>query len=616
MSRIFKSDKEIEFYIGFRSRVLPLLCLATFVGVSVAVFWCLWDVKLFTPMAAHFAYLKNVIAGDANLASYFEILQTKKLLFAMEWRAGLSVAFGLAVAVLLALPWRKSPKDLIGLEVIEGSEVFDDVRSGLPALKRKMKAWKKKGIQIYRGKGGRLQIPYACEPLHILYAGGIGSGKSVSMQHAIQSILDRQDRAIIYDMKGDMTEWMGGMDGVSMISITDKRSEPWHIARDINNAMLARELAQTAIQETSDPTWSNNARDVLAGCIEYLIATKPNTWGFKDISEMLNGERQDLVKKLKSIKHGSVNTIDKPNDDKSASGVFSTLRSGVWIFDILAKAWGNPSSGFSIKAWLKDEYSENRIVIVRNNPEISNVSNWLIYLIFNQLFGEVLSLPDSKERRMWMILDEWASLPKFPSSLEACLVASRSKGFRFLAAIQTFSSMRAKYGADVAQTLYAQFATKIICRTNDAETASKLADDLGGQRKVRRAEIKQVSTIDAAGENVKKWQIDWMESVEPCMLNSAIMGLPDPTEVKRVYAWFYSSGFPLARLQWDFLDIEKTAERDAPVKWLDEVITLEKEGIAGRDDLDALLKSDDFVNLDDIDDEDFLELEDEPEDNS
>jgi len=173
--------------------------------------------------------------------------------------------------------------------------------------------------------------------------------------------------------------------------------------------------------------------------------------------------------------------------------------------------------------------------------------------------------------------------------------------------------MKAKYGADVAQTLYAQFATKIICRTNDAETASKLADDLGGQRKVRRAEIKQVSSIDDGGNKTKEWQINWKESVEPCILNSAIMGLPDPTEAKRVYAWFYSSGFPLVRLQWDFLDIEKTAERDSPVDWLNEAIAIEKDGVAGRDDLEALLESDDFDNLDDIDDEDFQELDEDPE---
>jgi len=618
MSRIFKSDKEIEFYISFRRSVLPVLCLCVFVGVSMLSFWALWDVKAFTPMADHWSYLKHVVAGDATLASYIEIIQKRDILFSMEWRAGLSAALGLVGAIFLAMPWRTNPKDIAGLKVIEGSEVFENASNGMPALKRKMKAWKKKGIQLYRGKAGRLHIPYDLETKHILYMGSVGAGKTASMQHAIQSLLNRKDRAIIYDLKGDMTEWLGGMDGVSIISITDKRSEAWHIAKDINNPMLARELAQTAIQETSDPTWSSNARDVLAGCIEYLIASKPNTWGFKDISELLNGDRQILVGKLKSIKHGSVNTIDKPNDDKSASGVFSTLRSGVWIFDILAKAWGNPSSGFSIKGWLNDEHSGNRIVIVRNNPEVSNVSNWVIYIIFNQLFGEVLSLPDSKDRRMWMIIDEWASLPKFPSSLESCLVASRSKGFRFLCGIQNFASMRAKYGADVAQTLYSQFATKIITRINDSETASKLADDLGGQRKVRRAEIKQVSSIDAAGDKMKEWQIAWRESVEPCILNSAIMGLPDPTETKRVFAWFYSAGFPLARLQWNFMNVEKTTVRDVPVKWLDEAIAIETKGTELQADLEGLLESDDFENLDDINDEDFYDLDedDESEDKS
>jgi len=392
MSRTFKSDKELESYVTTR-RMMPVVCLLALLGVSCLSFWLMWNTKLFTPIEEHLAYLMQVPTGSATVEGYLKAIEGRGISSAMEWRAGLSLLFGIIVAGFIAWPWRTHPSELEGFELIEGSEVFKDAKGGLHALKRKVRAWKKKGVEVYCGKGGRFRVPYDIETKHILEIGSVGSGKTASMLHAIKSILDRKDRAIIYDLKGNMTELYGGLEGVSILGLLDKRSEPWHIARDINDPTLARELAQTVIQETSDPSWSNNARDVLAGCIEYLIATKPDCWGFQDISDLLNGERKDLIDKLKSIKQGSVNTIDKPKDDKSAGGVFSTLRSGVWIFDILAKAWGNPSSGFSVREWLHDEHSENRVVIIRNYPQISNVSNLLIYLIFNQLCGEVVIPP-------------------------------------------------------------------------------------------------------------------------------------------------------------------------------------------------------------------------------
>ena len=237
------------------------------------------------------------------------------------------------------------------------------------------------------------------------------------------------------------------------------------------------------------------------------------------------------------------------------------------------------------------------------------MSGWLTYLLFNQLFGEVLSLPDSKARRIWGIIDELATLPKLPRLAE-CLVASRSKGFRFMVGIQNFSSMREIYGADVAVTLYSQFATKVIARVNDSDTASKLVNDFGGDRRVKRATIKMVDRLDEKGRRFSSWDVDWRESVEPTILSSDIMQLPDPTEIKAVPAWLQIAGLPLVRLEWQFLNIKQTAPRDvltsssvrirANDAKLNEVMEPESEPTsADFEDLD-MVEPDDF-DLDDGD---------------
>jgi len=608
--RLRAEEDRLQRYIDFRSQHLMQLCVATFMLVLAAAFYLLWDSHSLYPLQTHFGVIKKIISGPKTAVDYFHVLQAKGLIWPIGWRILVAFSSGLLAAVLIALPWMKRPDRMTWLYLKEGSEVYEHAKAGVRVLKKRIGIWKKRGIQIYHGVGGRFNLPYELETKHIIYLGSVGSGKTASMLHAIQSIVERGDKAVIYDYKGDMTQWLAGREDVSLIAFADTRSDPWHIAKDIHSPLLARELAQTIIKETCEPVWSDNSRDVLAGCLEYFITTKPQTWGFQDISDFMKQDRQLVAEKLKRIGHGAANTIDKPKDDKGANSVMSTVRSGAWIFDVLAQAWGNPCKGFSVRGWLHDEQPEKRIIILRNYPDISAVSNWVLSIILNQLFGEVLSLKDSNQRRIWAVIDELATLPKIPR-LEECLVASRSKGFRFLCGIQNFSSMREKYGANIAQTIFSQFATRIFCRVSDGETAKTLAEGMGGERRVCRAEVKRIKALNDEGKPIMKWDVQWHEKVEPTVLNSAIMNLPDPTESGNVMAWLYIAGLPICKLQWDFLKIEATAPIDMPVAWMSEV----KKAQHVQEEVKPIPKpsrptADDFDDLDDIDVDDFTDFED------
>ena len=557
-------ESSLQRYICIRERI-PALFLLVAISVSAGCLLLLWDNASYHTPDQHIQVIQK-----HGFSAYVHALQKGQIFWPIVAVIAGSISAGLIAGFLSIMPWLKRPDRMTWLYVKDGSEVYDKARAGVKALNKKVGIWKKRGIEIYRGAGGKFRLPYDLESKHILYLGSVGSGKTASMLHAIRSIVERGDKAIIYDYKGDITQWLGGRDDVSLIAFADQRSEPWHISRDIHNSLLARELAQTIIKETSEPVWGDNARDVLAGVIEYLIENKSDRWGFQDVSELLKEDGQELAKKLKSIDHGAANTIDKPKGDKTAASIMSTLRSGAWIFDVLAQAWGNPTDGFSVRDWLRDEQPDKPLIILRSYPELSAVSNWLLSIMFNQLFGEVLSLTDSRERRIWAVIDELATLPKMPR-MEECLVASRSKGFRFICGIQNFSSMRERYGRDTAQTMFSQFATRIICRLVDADTASALAADIGGDRRVVRADVKLHRSIDSKGNSKKEWGATWHERVEPTMLNNAIMNLPDPTEAKRVHAWLHIADFPIAKLEWQFLSLKATAAVDEPVPWLNEM---------------------------------------------
>jgi len=603
-------ESKLQSYIKFRSEYLPRVFPVVVLAVSAVVFYLMWDSQNLYPLEKHFDALKKIFQNQVTLSEYINLLETKDILIPIVWHITISFLSGLFAAVLISIPWWKRPDRMDWIYIKEGVAVFNHVKTGLKALKKEIGIWKKKGIQIYKGKGGSFRLPFDLETKGgLMFVGSVGSGKTASMLHSINSIIERGDKAIIYDYKGDMTSWLLGRKYASLVGFQDKRSDPWWIAKDINSPLLAREIAQTLIKETSDPVWSDNARDVLSGVIEYLIATKPNVWGFQDVSDLLNQDRQELAMKIKSIGHGGFATIDKPKDDKSANSVMSTVRSGTWIFDDLGRIWKNPTEGFSIRDWVRDENPEKRIIILRNYPDVSATSYWLLGIMFNQLFGEVLALRDSKKRRVWCILDEFATLPAIPR-LPECLVASRSKGFRFLCGIQNFASMRETYGREIAQTIISQFTTKIICRVNDEDTATALAKDMGGERKISKAEVTKVTELNEEGKPITKWHVKWKDVTEPTMLNNSIMSLPDPTKTGSVTAWLYIAGFPICKLEWDFLDIKETAPIDVPVIWdaafeYDDTNEEEyfkpkafPEGSKLSKPIDVV---DDFENLDDVD---------------
>jgi len=606
-------EKQLNQYIRMREHT-PAIFIIVMLSVAAGLLWLLWDDKAFYPIKAHLQYFMGIASSDKTFSEYLSLLKAQSIFEPLVRNLILSLFTGLMAGAFSVSRWLKRPDRMTWLYIKDGVHVYENARDGVRALNEKVGIWKKRGIEIYRGIGGKFRLPYELESKHLLYLGSVGSGKTASMLHAIQSIVERGDKAIIYDYKGDFTEWLGGRDDVSLIGFVDKRSEAWYIAKDIHNPLLARELAQTVIKETSEPVWGDNARDVVSGALEYLIINKPSAWGFQDVSDLFKEDRQVLAEKLKSIGHGGANTIDKPKDDKGANSVMSTVRSGTWIFDVLAQAWGNPSSGFSIREWLKNEQPDKPIIILRNYSDLSAVSNWLLYIIFNQLFGEALSLKDSKERRIWAIIDELFSLPKL-ERLSEIIVASRSKNFRFLCGVQNFSSMRERYGVNIAQTIFSQFATKIICRVADADTASALASDMGGDRRVVRADVKRIKKLDEEGNETKGWDVAWNEKVEPTMMNSSIMNLPDPTEAKCVPAWLYIAGFPIAKLEWDFLKLEASAPIDVPVDWLNEVKQKEpkcepeveksfkaKPFPKGGKLSKPVKEVDDFENLDDVPD--------------
>jgi type IV secretory pathway TraG/TraD family ATPase VirD4 len=93
---------------------------------------------------------------------------------------------------------------------------------------------------------------------------------------------------------------------------------------------------------------------------------------------------------------------------------------------------------------------------------------------------EILSLPPSERRRIWLVLDEIGNLHRV-SMLVPALTMGRKFGLRVVAGLQSVSQLCAIYGQDDARTLLANFRTVVVhgVAATEPQTANWASDALG-----------------------------------------------------------------------------------------------------------------------------------------
>jgi type IV secretory pathway TraG/TraD family ATPase VirD4 len=106
------------------------------------------------------------------------------------------------------------------------------------------------------------------------------------------------------------------------------------------------------------------------------------------------------------------------------------------------------------------------------------------------------SFPNSQERRIFLCLDELASLGRlrrFPDLLDI----GRNKGIGIVAgALHEVEQLQERYGDRLATSILRRFRTKIVCQQNLDGGTAQFSEQLIGKRTV---EIEETTTTRATG---------------------------------------------------------------------------------------------------------------------
>jgi len=321
-------------------------------------------------------------------------------------------------------------------------------------------------------KLSEIQYPPQSETLHTMISGSTGSGKTVLISDLVAQIKARGDRAIIYDKMGSYTEKFYDSSKDIILNPFDERSAAWNLFKEVRTAANFDSIAASFIpidKGIADPFWTKAARTIFSEVCGILL----ERGGAKN-QEIVNLLlKKDLKEVSKLIKGTPAQAIIDEQSPKTALSVMSVLSTYLKSLKHLK----NEGESFSIRDWVLDEQADNCLFITSkgdlHHALMPIISAWLEIAINN-----MLSLNQSRDRKIWVILDELPSLHYLPS-LEQGLAETRQFGGCFVLGVQSIPQLRSRYGRDVSETISSLCGSKIILRNPDQDTARWCSENLG-----------------------------------------------------------------------------------------------------------------------------------------
>lgn len=357
------------------------------------------------------------------------------------------------------------------------------------------------GLQIMVGP---VAIPAHAETTHMMIAGATGSGKSLAINRAFATVVQRQQPAVVVDPGGSLLErFYDPARGDVLLNPLDSRAQIWDIFQEIEGLWdcprLAASLCPSSGSESSKE-WSGYAQSLLNALL----------------ARMIGGNVQELVRLATAADAAELAQFvaGKPAAALTAKGADKMLASVRAILGSRLACWEympNDRPTFSFRAWLQ---APRGVVWLPSRAD----QRTLLAPLYGSMMGAfstgLLSTPEQLDRRVWLFLDEAPSLGPI-EGLERLLAEGRKFGAACILGFQDVSQIRAAYGRETAQTLASVMRTKLIMAAEDPESADYYSKMLG-QREI----IRPQKSVNDSGVSVS-----YQHATENVVLPSELMGL-------------------------------------------------------------------------------------------
>ncbi|GHV16942.1 hypothetical protein FACS189425_02170 [Clostridia bacterium] len=383
--------------------------------------------------------------------------------------------------------------------------------------------------------GGQITVPIGDDTFerHLLFLGGIGTGKTNALFHLTRQIrrsLTENDVMVLFDTKGDFYREFYKQGDV--VISNDKTAvgaasvDYWNIIGEIEKDEhleeyvfeISKTLFKEKIENSTQPFFPNAAKDIFSALLIHAVRSGEIKTNF-GLRQLFNACDAEEISRILS-QHSDLRAITSYiSDPKSAQtqGVLSELQQMTReIFIGKFRQKGTLSMRELVRA------KGGKVIFIEYDLGIGNMLTPIYRLLFDLAIKEALSRSKS-DGNVWFLADEFRLLPQL-QHLEDAVNFGRSLGVKFLIGAQNVEQIKGAYGESKAASIMSGFLTNIVFRVNDAPSREYARGLFGTNRKMEvyssAVQSKGVTEEVRDANVVEDWDITRLR------IGEAIIGLP------------------------------------------------------------------------------------------
>ena len=329
--------------------------------------------------------------------------------------------------------------------------------------------------QGQKSKTEPLPFPVKAENRHFLIGGTTGAGKTRVFFQLADQARDRGDKALIVDhgMEQVMRNYQPGD---IILNPFDDRFPGWSPFNEIDAPWDCENLGKSIIPDGigSSAEWNAYAQALISALLKKITESADGDGLCSETNDELIRWVGETTENMQKFCEGDpIAAMLDPNNAKMVASIRGIVSSKMTPFRYLE------NGDFSLRDWMMND-DDRRWVFICYRDEMLGSLRSLISCWVSLAVMYMLSLPEDENRRVWLFLDELASLDKIGALTDA-LAKARKRGGCVVAGLQAVSQLREKYGDAGAVTLMANFGTWVTLRAGDAETAEAFSKHFGEQ---------------------------------------------------------------------------------------------------------------------------------------
>ncbi len=322
---------------------------------------------------------------------------------------------------------------------------------------------------------GGMPLVKDSETTHILVTGTTGSGKSNLFNTLLPQIRNKKQPAIIVDLNGDyIANFYDPSRGDIIFNPFDARSHSWDFWKEVSSEENLNLIANALFASKSgsyDEMWNNASQQVFIDAVKVIGNSRGKT--VQDLFELIS--KKDLKEMYETLKNTAGGSLLDPKNDKTAMSIrTNTIAFTKWLAYLKES-----ENAFDVSSWVNSIDKGNTGWLFLNaTPKQRNILQQIFTVLMDLMISSIMELGPNYDRRIWLIIDELPALNKLPS-LPQALAEFRKYGGAVLSGLQSINQLSERYGHYEATTMFGQFNTKFIFRTEEQNIANMVSNLFG-----------------------------------------------------------------------------------------------------------------------------------------